>query len=197
MHTSRNIPSIDTYSLLCEAWSDEPGQIDTAWVGYRDWPPAGMRLSTQSVWSALLASSYFSDPQLGSVVGQPFTFFFQASNDSIYMAGPVYLFRVIEATPTLTSPRNGEQVGPRPVLRWNAFTASYPFTLRVTVILTAGEYEAVVWSRDGLSASPSEVTVSDSLENGSYYWTLHVVDSFENTSRSKEGLFRVNAEVNL
>jgi hypothetical protein len=33
--------------------------------------------------------------------------------------------------------------------------------------------------------------VDDTLTDGSYYWTISVVDSFNNVSRSKEGRFEV------
>ncbi|MDD5088199.1 MAG: hypothetical protein PHI18_05310 [bacterium] len=182
--------------MLCEAWSEETGRIDTAWLAYRDFPAVGMRLSMQNVWSASLTASYFGDPQLGSVVGQPFRFVLDVTADSLYAIEPVYLFRVIEQTPALISPRNSETTGPLPILRWEHFAANFPFHFRVTVVLRAGEYEAIIWQRDEVSEDALQIAVEDSLDDGSYYWTLHVVDAFENTSRSKEGLFVVQGEGN-
>ncbi len=33
------------------------------------------------------------------------------------------------------------------------------------------------------------------MANGEYFWTLTMIDDFENTSRSKEGYFTVSAGV--
>lgn len=195
MHISRTIPNTDTYSVLCEIWSEGQSRIDTAWVNYLDWQAAGMRENLSSVWAVSLTSSYFQDPHLGSVIGQPFTFHFRGANDTVYSAGPVYLFRVIETTPVLISPRDGQTTSAFPALEWETFITSYPITFRVEVVLKEIGFEGIVWSRSGIAAAETRLIVTDSLADGNHYWTLFVEDPFGNISRSKEGYFEVQGEV--
>ena len=44
------------------------------------------------------------------------------------------------------------------------------------------QFETIVWTSDLLSSDEIEVQVDDSLDDGDYYWTLSMIDSFENSS---------------
>lgn len=192
MHTSRNASSQDIYSVMTEAWSSEQDLIDSVWVAYRETEPVSLRLTPQGIWSARFSASYLHDPQLGGVVGQPFAFSVLSKEDSIYELSTAYLFRVIESTPVLIEPRAADTVSAFPELRWAPFTASFPFTYLVSVVKPDTGFEVMVWATEPLDADSNRVTVGDSLDNATYYWTLTVLDVFENSSRSKEGYFVVN-----
>jgi hypothetical protein len=191
LHTSRNITSQDTYVILTEVWTQGQDPIDSAWVAFGDQPRLALRPTIQQVWTASLTAEYFNDPQLGSVIGKPFHFTIVTARDCTYTRTPVYLFRVIEGTPVLHSPMNHDSTTAHPVLRWQSFTASFPFTYSATVIRLEQGYEAVIWTSDSLASTSLWVAVSDSLENGDYYWTLSAKDECANSSRSKEALFTV------
>jgi hypothetical protein len=192
VHISRNFPTTDSYSLMVEAWSDESAAIDSVWITYRDQPPVALSWTTQDIWAALFSASYFGDPRLGSVIGQPFVFIFRTNEDSSFAEGPVYLFRVIEKTPQLISPIHGSTDSSYPLLSWEPYEAGFPFDYRAVVILTVEQqFETIVWTSELLSSIETEVQVSDSLVNGDYYWTLSMIDSFKNSSRSKEAEFTV------
>ncbi len=89
----------------------------------------------------------------------------------------------------MEAPRGNDTTSAFPELAWQRFTTSFPFTYVVTVL--DQEFEAVFWIADSLQPDTTRVIVTDSLEDGDYYWTLTVQDVFENTSRSKEGEFIV------
>ncbi len=192
VHISRNFPTTDSYSLIVEAWSDEPAAIDSVWITYQNQPRVALSWTTQGFWAALFSASYFGDPRLGSVIGQPFVFTFRTTEDSLHTEGPAYLFRVIEDTPQLISPIHGSTESPFPLLSWEPYEAGFPFDYQAVVILTVEQqFETIVWTSELLSSTETEVQVDDSLVNGDYYWTLSMIDSFENSSRSKEGEFTV------
>lgn len=185
----------ETYSVLAEAWSDGSLIMDSVWVTYVDGPALELRLTTDNVWSARMAASYFGDPYLGGVIGQPFGFMVRLSNDSIYRREPVYLFRVIETTPEIISPIHGQTVGAHPDLEWAPFTATFPFHFLVTVVepFEPPFYETIVWTSGNMDSTRTGITVGDSLSDGQYYWTLTVADPFDNWARSTEGTFTVTA----
>jgi hypothetical protein len=187
----------ETYSVLAEAWSDGSVSVDSVQVTYQDRTPLDLRLTTTNIWTARMAASYFNDPFLGGVIGQPFGFIVRLHNDSVYRREPVYLFRVIETTPQIESPMHAQVIGPRPDLIWQPYSADFPFHFLVTVVVPAEPplYESIAWESGVLDSTRTSVTVGDSLADGPYYWTLTVTDPFENISRSVEGTFAVSAMV--
>ena len=170
---------------------------DSAWVTYDGdsaiiltWiPPSGP-------WSALFAGSYFGAPGPGSVVGQPFLF---TSIDELgieHQTGPAYVWRVIEDVDTLYYPplpppgTSPDTICWNPTFVWWAFSADYPFAYQVNVVNQTSGFETTVWTSPLLV--DTLVQYPDSLPNGDYYWTVTVLDSFDNSSRSKEAPFVVD-----
>jgi hypothetical protein len=191
VHTASGT-NFHVYSVSAETWSTGQEVIDSAWVSYCGGPLFSMEAGAGNIWAAYLSDATFEDPHLGSVVGQPFTFLIHTSADSSYRCGPVYLFRVIEDTIRIVSP-NGGQTGPHPTLTWRAFSASYPFdyTVNVFKIVMPPLVVPLVWSAAHVSADSNRVTVSDSLTPGHYFWTVAVVDHYDDWSCSSEGSFEI------
>jgi hypothetical protein len=192
MHVSRNFPSTDTYLVIAELFGADAPDQDSAWVSYKNY--AAERLgwdSTAQIWVTNFSTSYFNDPHLGSVIGQPFVF--AARRGAIRTSvGPVYLFRVIESVPQLTSPTGEDTVGSQPTLIWPMFTGGFPFEYLV-IVIRVNTSNDTVWVSPRLPSSVLSAQVPDSLVDGTYYWTITVFDEFENSSRSKEGVFYVVA----
>jgi len=91
------------------------------------------------------------------------------------------------------SPDSGETVLKYPTFIWHAFEADFPVGYQASVINLSEGIETAVWTSALLSDTVLSLKEPDSipLPNGDYYWTITVQDSFENTSRSKEGTFTV------
>ncbi len=193
VHTARLFPTTDSYSVLTELWPDSVIEIDSVKVRYKTRAPVRMSLTNDARWAASFSSSYFSDNRLESVVGQPFTFVVYTPEDS-HAVGPTFLFRVLQETPVVESPDSNQVAGPFPELVWQPFSAFYPFRYQAAVDRIL-EFSIVVrvWVSDTLPSSNTSVQVPDSLEDDDYYWTLFVYDDFNNSTRSREGYFLVEA----
>src|SRR5690606_10557784 len=101
--------------------------------------------------------------------------------------------RVIDDTPVAVSPQGLETVtDPRPLLTWARLDLPYPMTYRVEVVRDEANTDILVQEIVDISADSVSVRLPIPLSTGSYYWTVWVVDSHGNASRSKEAGFLVN-----
>jgi hypothetical protein len=186
-HVSRIFPTQDTYSVIAEMIAIGPPFVDSAWVRYRTGSPVVME-ERNGTWTSRFSSTVFNDYTLGSVIGQPFFFSALDHSGNTTEGGPAYLFRVVEETPLVISPSQDDTVAAFPLLIWEAFSANFPFVYQAIV----NDFDADVWSGPLLSPTLLSIEVSDSLPDGHYYWTISVLDSFRNSSRSKQGYFIVS-----
>lgn len=170
--------------------------MDSIWVVYRDRAPVELEHLDLGLWGAFFSSSYFNttDPLMTGVAGQPFAISFAITNDEIYTLAPLYMIRVIEGTPRVTSPADGDTVGARPLLQWEAFSAPFDFGYQASIWRNEIGFEVETWSSDILPDSIHEIEAGQDLINGNYYWVIYVVDEFLNRSRSHEGDFLVQVE---
>lgn len=98
------------------------------------------------------------------------------------------LTRIIDPLPIIVSPKNGENVPPRPILEWD-FHVPYEVTYSIRLYRTLPH--SLVWSVDSIPQSMSSMQVPDSLDQGAHYWTLTAFDVFGNWSKSEEASFQV------
>jgi len=198
VHISRNFPTTDSYSVITELDGPDAARQVSAWVAYDGGSAVALLRTAPATWATIFAASYFQYPNLGTVVGHPFMFTAQDADSGIHLVGPAYMWRVIEDVPQLASPVLSDTVySATPTYSWDRFDADFPFGYEVNVVnLTAG-FETTVWTSPLLpSGSDSILSVQqpESLLDGDYYWTITVEDSFENSSRSKEGGFTIIAD---
>lgn len=182
---------IPTFSVAELSGGDAALQ-DCVWVRFGSRTPVPLSRTSAALWATVFSASYFSDPHLLSEIGLPFVFQSLDNRGVAHETGPAYLFRVIEGVPVALTPAAQDTVGPRPTLVWEAFNAGFhPFFYRPAVYVSAEDFIFTVWTSELLPDSLHRVTVTDSLADGPYYWTVTVVDTFDNSSRSKEGIFVV------
>jgi hypothetical protein len=192
LHTSRNFPRTDTYSVVTEAWTSEEIEVDSVTVTYDLKAPVTLDRLDFGLWGAFFESGYFAGgTQLEGVLGEPFVFRFAVTGDAIYTLDSLYMFRVIEGTPVLVSPISEDTVGAHPTLSWEAFAAPYAIQYQASVRHYEDGFEAESWSSEVLPDSVTEIQVGDSLVDGNYYWVLYAIDNLLNRSRSREGEFVV------
>lgn len=190
-HASYNFPNTDVYQVRVQFTNpDDAFVLDSAWVTYDGRPRVALD-RTDGTWAGSFTWTYFGcGQQMDCAIGQPFDFAAKDWRDSSFYVGPVYLFRVISGVPATDEPDSNDVTGPIDILlQWPPFNASFPFGFRAT--LTRTDSVAILWTSPLLPSAQLLVEVPDSLSDGTYEWTLAVVDSFGNSSRSKEAEFAV------
>jgi hypothetical protein len=185
-------PTTDSYAVIAQLSGEDAVLQDSAWVSYDSGNPVGMDRIAPDRWSARFAASN-TDPQLETVIGQPFVFTVRDYHGVMTTLDPLFMWRVIADVPKVTSPSAYDTVGAFATLVWEPFSAHFPFGFRAEIISTTQVPAASVWSSGLLQDTARTIQCPDSLPNGDYYWTITVVDSFQNTSRSKQGTFVVEA----
>lgn len=182
----------DTYSVAAELLGEDIARITEASVSFDGRAAVVLQPTSTGTLGANFSAGYFGDSQLGSVIGRPFLFTARNGDNSVHEIGPTYMWRVITGTPLVLSPSGGDTVSAQPVLEWEAFAAGFPFGYRADVVLITEAFETLVWSSALLPSGVLSVQPEVSLAGGDYYWTITVLDSFENLSRSKQGAFVVD-----
>jgi len=196
-HQSHWWPVEDEYAVTIDAWigdADGLGDVDSVVFWFEN--PA-IHLDVEQPFPADgHIQTAFHDWQLQSaitdLIGKPLhgysTDIDLLTSDSIQ----TFISRFIEASPVPLSPINDSEVGPRPTLRWDYFDASFTFFYHIEIFrITSGNTFTQVFTKDEIPQNITEYTVTDSLQSGSYYWTLGVIDALGNSTHSKEATFTV------
>lgn len=182
----------DIYYVLAELDGSDAEHLDSAWTQYDSRESVRMDSIGPALWSSVLTGSYLGDATLRSV-RQPFYFRARDYMGWSHECPPAYLWRVIEDSPRLQSPASGDTLGPRPVLEWQPFAATYPFGYQVAISnVTDPLNPAAAWSSLRYSSDVLSVVVGDSLADGRYTWSVSVLDQWDNISRSLDGYFIVD-----
>jgi hypothetical protein len=183
----------EIYQVRTEFYNpDTSFALDSVWVIYDGWLPLGLRSDSTGVWGTNFDQSVFGcGQQMACVMGEPFNFYAHHGLDSVYGVGPLYLFRVIATAPATDEPDSGDTVNPFVMLQWSPFSANFGFSFRANLVRTdtAWTWISTLLPRDQYLVYPAP----DSLADGNYYWTLSVVDSFGNSSRSQKAYFNVSS----
>ncbi len=196
-HQSHWWPVEDEYTVTIEALVSDPdglSDIDSVWFWFSD-PPIQLRAGQPFTADGYIKTEFYDwqlETPITDLIGKPLTGL--AIDIDSLQSTPVtaYISRFIEATPIPISPVDNSQVGPLPTLRWDYFDASFTFYYSIEIFrITSGNTFTEVFSKDEIPQNTTEFTVTDSLETGSYYWTLGVVDALGNSTHSKEATFTV------
>lgn len=182
----------DIYYVLAELDGPDAAWLDSAWVWYDTRDPVRLDSVAPALWSSVLTGSYLGDATLRSV-RLPFYFRAQDASGARHECAPAYLWRVIESSPLLQSPVGGEIVGARPVLEWQAFSATFTFGFQAAITNITDPFNPdEVWRSQRYSSDVRSVVVGDSLADGRYTWSISVLDQWDNVSRSLDGYFIVD-----
>jgi len=108
--------------------------------------------------------------------------------------GPHLLVRVIDEETLIVSPQGKVLLGSLPTFEWNPVVLPYPFTFSIDIfrIIDQG-YDSKVLTISEISSGDTQYTVQSPLAEGSYYWTISIVDQYGNWNRSKPATFDVGA----
>lgn len=107
-------------------------------------------------------------------------------------SGPYQLVRIIEYTPVALEPQGQQNVGTTtPTFIWEDAVLPYDYTYRLDIVRDQANVQTVVTTIDGISQDSTRYKVETPLASGTYFWTVSVVDSYGNRSRSREAGFIV------
>lgn len=133
----------------------------------------------------------FGLENLQDLLGVPIEFIARDRAGNRSESKEYFLARVIEELAVTESPRGLASVSGQPVLKWQVPSLSFQHTLRVEVHRDDAGIVSRAWFKDQIPATADSIQVEQILPSGTYFWTVSIVDSFGNSSRSKEAAFRV------
>ncbi len=97
--------------------------------------------------------------------------------------------RIIKNQVSGLQPSNDQVISTVPFnLSWDRFNSGYAFRYKIEIYTNDGSQ--VVFSQDSISAEDTSFPI-DSLEVGSYWWVIWVIDNFNNQARSVPATFSV------
>ncbi|NBC17140.1 MAG: carboxypeptidase regulatory-like domain-containing protein [Bacteroidetes bacterium] len=195
VHLSRWWPN-DLYFFEATATvADADGivDVDSVWLSIPDLgfqvlldPESGDQYTQRVAEDALPVSS------LTALLGTPLRLGAVDRQGGSTVTPPQQFVRVIEEVPIAVQPSGDVAASTNPpTLTWEPTDLGFPFTYRVEVFRDEVNQAIQVLQVDGLSSTQTELTLSDPLPTGPYYWTVSVFDAFGNQSRSKEAAFRI------
>ena len=131
--------------------------------------------------------------QVQAFLGRPVWIEVTDVNGNVGRGEAMTLVRVIEETPLTASPQARDTVATNPpTLEWRPASVGFPFTYRVEVFVVDGAGASTrIVNATGIDPSTTSYTLRQPLGRGDYLWTVWIVDSSGNRSRSKTAGFRV------
>lgn len=132
-------------------------------------------------------------PSLPDFLGEPLMLEASDREGARSHSTPLLLTRVIEPTPIADTPSAFTATGTRPRFQWKRLTLPYHFTFRVDISQFSPEQQFATLF-ESIHNIPADSTASfapRALPEGTYYWTVSIVDRQGNVSRSKEATFQV------
>ncbi len=199
-HISRWWPLEDLFQIeITAVASDVDGifDLDKVWLEIPDFSFADTLSSTAEVgtFAKTLPELGLPTTTIHSLLGRLMHISVRDKQDMTINSPSVQLVRVIDETPEAvdeafqTGPQDCliEQpgVGAVPLIEWKPLFLPYSFTHRVDIVRVDAGLETPVERIDDISSSQTTAGAAP-LPAGEYYWTVAVVDEFQNRSRSKQ-----------
>ncbi len=197
IHISRWWPATDLYRLEVEATVTDPDDVRDVvrvWleIPALDFADTLEALQPTGRFFKTLLQQELPGGSLHNLLGyELYLGAFDRTGDTVYT--PAFqLVRVIDDVPVALDPRGLAAVDTtQPVLRWEPITLPFSFSYRIDLVRREADLDIPVLTLSGLSALLDSIRVPQPLASGVYYWTISVVDTFGNRSRSKEAGFQV------
>jgi len=196
-HVSRFFPPDDLYSLKIEAEVDDnDGVNDIQLVIYQieqqNFQDTLMPTTTPGLFSIQRSAGDFPTRSIHRLVGYPFQFIVLDSPGAQVKSLPQYISRIIETIPELTEPISLATISSFPIFfRWQPVFLPYKFTFKIEIYRIDFGIPSLIFGQSGIPENATEFQYDIQLTAGDYFWVLYIVDEFGNSSRSREGAFRV------
>ncbi|MBC8203905.1 MAG: hypothetical protein H8E87_00170 [FCB group bacterium] len=190
-HSLQWFPFEDIYSMEILVSGASAETADSADLVYTDTVFFALNRSG-SIWRQSLESSDFASENLFDLIGvQLYAYLYYGTNIVVATEGAC-LYRIIEDIPETVRPTGGELAPPAPELQWEPAEAlfNFTYTLKINHYAASG-FITEVAAIENIPRDSTSYQYSDSLAAGSYYWTIAIVDIYNNISRSREAAFTV------
>lgn len=153
--------------------------------------PMAYSLTAQN-WQLTLTSYQLPSNNLEWLVGKPLTVIARDRENSSSTSAPFFVTRTIEQEATPTSPAFQDTASASPLFQWTPPDVRFIYTYSLIVDRVDAGNETIVWSQDNIGSQLLTYQYPSTLPQGSYFWTIAVVDEYGNYARSKEASFLVN-----
>ncbi|NOX38407.1 MAG: carboxypeptidase-like regulatory domain-containing protein [Calditrichaeota bacterium] len=136
----------------------------------------------------------YTVPSLHTLIGKAFTFQVEDKPGERTTSPPYYLTRIVETLPVVVRPTGLENISTTQdtiQFQWESVYLPYPFTFRVEIYRLDFGVTTLVQRMEGIAADQTMVAYRNDLKPGDHFWVVYIVDEYGNTSRSREGAFRI------
>lgn len=197
VHISRWWPQEDLYILEIVADLEDPdgvGDVSAAWINIPSYDFTRPLRETSIVGRLALSlpADSLPTPTLHSLQGSDMVLHVTDAVGFVTHSEPKTIVRVIDKTPLAEEPQGLENVSDgRPNLLWEDAVLPYGFSYRVDIVRDQANVQTLVETITDIPSGTTSYQIETPLAPGTYFWTVSVVDTFGNRSRSKEAGFVV------
>ncbi len=126
------------------------------------------------------------------LVGVPLQVFAEDGVGKKSAAFSLQLARVITEEPLPIFPQNGESINPNNIiLRWELPALNFDHRQSVEVTRLDAGFPVSIFTANNIHTADTFLPYPGRLAGGNYYWTVKIIDTFGNSSRSQEAPFQV------
>lgn len=197
VHVSRWWPQEDLFILEIVADVEDPdgvGDVSAVWLEIPSYDFARPLRESGTVgrFSLSMSADSLPTPSLHALQGANLIVHVQDAVGVVAESDPKTIVRVIDYIPLAVEPQGLMTVDDgRPNLVWEDAALPFDFTYRIDIVRDEANVQAVVETITDVPSELSSYTLETTLSSGTYFWTVSVVDTFGNRSRSKEAGFVV------
>jgi len=188
---------LDYYELQLNALIDDPDGVDSVWVIIADTMQCKLLLDQDELlYNLQIPQSQLPGRSLERLIGYPIWLYYRDRARFLASSQPFYLIRVIYIPPETIYPAYTDTLVPNPPqLIWQPYYADFKFTYAVEIVHVSSNFTYTLWfRREGISADSTSLNVGNALPTYPLflYWTVSVVDEFDNRAASLQARFQVS-----
>lgn len=143
-------------------------------------------------WKRIFTEDEIAPLDPHDLVGVPLQAFAEDGVQKKSAAFALQLARVITEEPLPSFPQNGESINPNNIiLRWDLPALNFDHRQSLEVTRLDAGFPVSIFTANNIHAGDTFLPYPGRLAGGNYYWTVKIIDSFGNSSRSKEASFQV------
>jgi hypothetical protein len=190
------LPSIS--NLFVKAWiTDLDDDIDTVYVVNNNLKLKKNLTYFQSEGSyqSSVSSGEMGGNNIEETIGSDFAIMVKDEFDNEFVIGNNRVTRVIKDEVTGLHPSGDSTISMQSqplTLQWDEFNGGYYCTYLVELYRREDLSSQLIHTVNDIDSETTSYTLPFNLPSGNYYWTIWVIDKFQNRSRSKPVLFKIN-----
>jgi len=179
-------------SILVKALiTDLDGDVDSVFV-FNESLNLKKPLTFNETYLTTITENELGGKNIEETIGLDFSIIAKDNFQNEFNIGDDRITRLIEDEVTGLYPSGDSTVRSQTViLNWDEFRAGYSFTYLIEVYFRDLINPVLIDSKSNISSDTTSYSLPLNLTNGNYYWVIWVVDQFQNRSRSKPVLFRI------